>query len=100
VNTSLPLAHRVTVASENRRRAGRVIARAAGAVLCAAFGVGVIGLVGGCADTITTTRDSQNRGLALYSDGNYADAAGAFRNTVRANPKDYQSLFYLGQSQE
>jgi len=68
--------------------------------LCAAFGVGLVGLVGGGADTITTTRDSQNRGLALYSDGQYADAAGAFRNTVRANPKDYQSWFYLGQSQE
>jgi tetratricopeptide (TPR) repeat protein len=92
---SLPLAHRVL--SRSSSKTARLLARAACATVVGAIGAG---LLGGCADSVTFTKSSQERGLAMYSDGNYADAAGAFRNNVRANPKDYQSWYYLGQSQE
>jgi tetratricopeptide (TPR) repeat protein len=44
----------------------------------------------------THSRDSQRQGVTLYQQGNYADAAGAFRNAVRQNPREYQSYYYLG----
>jgi tetratricopeptide (TPR) repeat protein len=60
----------------------------AGAVLFAA----------GCADVVTYSKDSRNEGLRLMRAQEYADAAGAFRNATRQNPRDYQSYFYLGES--
>ncbi|MDB5174564.1 MAG: Tetratricopeptide repeat [Phycisphaerales bacterium] len=58
-----------------------------------------IGTVG-CADMMTDTRATRSAGIKLYNDGQYADAAGAFRNTVRAAPYDYGSHYYLGASLE
>jgi tetratricopeptide (TPR) repeat protein len=49
----------------------------------------------GCADMMTYSQDAQREGLKLYRQGDYANAAGAFRNSVRQNPKNYQSYFYL-----
>ncbi len=52
----------------------------------------------GCAtsDVITYSRDTQRKGISLYNDGEYADAAGVFRNAARQNPRDYKSYYYLG----
>ncbi len=50
----------------------------------------------GCSDMNTYTHDSQNQGMRLYKQGNYADAAGAFRNAARQNPRSYQSYYYMG----
>lgn len=62
----------------------------------AALGLGVVG----CADVVTYSRDAQREGLKLYKQGNYADAAGAFRNSVRQNPRSYEGYYYLGASYE
>lgn len=58
------------------------------------LGLGVVG----CADVITYSRDAQREGVRLYRQGNYADAAGAFRNSVRQNPRNYEGYYYLGAS--
>jgi len=52
--------------------------------------------VGGCADMMTYSKDSRREGIEMYNRGAYADAAGAFRNAVRQNPRDYRSYYYLG----
>jgi len=52
----------------------------------------------GCADIVTYSKDSREEGLRLLRAQEYADAAGAFRNATRQNPRDYQSYFYMGQS--
>jgi tetratricopeptide (TPR) repeat protein len=57
-------------------------------------------MVGGCADVLTYSKDSQQKGLELYREQQFADAAGAFRNAVKQNPQNYQSFFYLGESEE
>lgn len=66
-----------------------------------AYRLASIALIGitlaGCADIITYSKDSRKEGLRLYSEQQWADAAGAFRNAVRQNPLDYKSYSYLGQ---
>lgn len=57
-----------------------------------------LALVAGCADVVTYSKDSRNEGLRLMRAQEYADAAGAFRNATRQNPRDYQSYYYLGES--
>jgi tetratricopeptide (TPR) repeat protein len=47
---------------------------------------------------ITYSEDAQRQGMKLYQRGDYADAAGAFRNSVRQNPRNYQGYCYLGAS--
>jgi tetratricopeptide (TPR) repeat protein len=54
----------------------------------------------GCADIITYSKDSRKEGLKLYSEQQWADAAGAFRNAARQNPLDYKSYCYLGDCYE
>lgn len=49
----------------------------------------------GCADVITYSRESREQGIASYKQGDYADAAGAFRNAIRQQPADYTSHYYL-----
>ena len=34
--------------------------------------------------------------MRLYQEGNYTEAAGAFRNAVRKDPREYKSEYYLG----
>lgn len=51
---------------------------------------------GGCADMVTYSQDSREQGIELYNRGAYVDAAGAFRNAVRQNPRDYRSHYFLG----
>lgn len=59
-----------------------------------------LGVVGGCADIVTYSKDSRREGIELYNRQAYTDAAGAFRNAVRQNPRDYRSYYYLGASHE
>ncbi|HEX2973172.1 MAG TPA: hypothetical protein VHP11_12620, partial [Tepidisphaeraceae bacterium] len=48
-------------------------------------------LSAGCADVITYARQSRREGLSLYKQEAYSDAAGAFRNAIRQDPRDYES---------
>ena len=50
----------------------------------------------GCTDVITYANKSREEGLRLYNERAVADAAGAFRNAIRQDPRDYQSQYYLG----
>ena len=69
------------------------------ALLCAGC---LTALLVGCAssDMITFSKDAQRKGINLYNDGQYAEAAGAFRNASRQNPRDYKNYYYLGASYE
>jgi len=50
----------------------------------------------GCTEALTYANKSREEGLKLYDQHYYADAAGAFRNSVRQDPRDYRSQYYLG----
>jgi Flp pilus assembly protein TadD len=52
--------------------------------------------VAGCADMVTYSYDAQHQGMKLFNQGDYANAAGAFRNSVRQMPTNYESEYYLG----
>jgi cytochrome c-type biogenesis protein CcmH/NrfG len=56
----------------------------------------VVLCVAGCADMVTYSYDAQHQGMKLYNQGDYADAAGAFRNSVRQMSTNYESEYYLG----
>ena len=75
-----------------------------GAVIAAAVCVGMAGVVGGCgasSEMIINRAPSQRaEGIRQYEEGNYADAAGSFKQAVRSDPRDYKSQFYLAQSYE
>jgi len=60
----------------------------------------VAGLIVGCADAITTSRDSNDKAMQLYNEGNYTDACGAFRYAARQNPRSYQSYYMMGNCYE
>jgi Tfp pilus assembly protein PilF len=49
----------------------------------------------GCADVITYANKSRDHGMMLYREGAYGDAAGAFRNAVKQDPRQYISHYYL-----
>ena len=58
-------------------------------------------LITGCQqELISHNAESRAAGVKAFGDGQYGDAAGAFRNAVRADPRDYKSQFYLGQCYE
>lgn len=63
-------------------------------VLCVAF------VAAGCQEAINYSAESRAQGVKLYNQGQYADAAGAFRNAVRKDTRDYKSFYYLGASYE
>ena len=66
-----------------------------GLVLAAAL------LVCGCQQEIISSNPrARAQGMKEFGQGNYADAAGSFRNAIRSDPRDYKSQFYLGQSYE
>jgi tetratricopeptide (TPR) repeat protein len=52
--------------------------------------------VSGCADQITHSQDSRAAGVVLLDKKDYVNAAGAFRNAVKQEPRDYASHYYLG----
>src|SRR5688500_540412 len=48
----------------------------------------------GCSDHILSRADdSRDSGLRLYDQRNYPEAAGAFRDALRQDPRDYQSYY-------
>jgi len=49
----------------------------------------------GCAGLFTKAEDPQAAGLRLYQEKNYTESAGAFRNAVRKDPRDYKSHYYM-----
>jgi tetratricopeptide (TPR) repeat protein len=52
----------------------------------------------GCAEVTASSKHSREQGQKLYTEGEYADASGAFRKAVREDPTDYRSWYWLGQS--
>lgn len=54
----------------------------------------------GCQEAINYSAQSREQGVKLYNQGQYADAAGAFRNAVRRDARDYKSFYFLGASYE
>jgi len=74
-----------------------------GVSLSAAMCFGVIGGAGGCSSSsemINHSPSQRAEGIRQYEEGNYADAAGSFRQAIRSDPRDYKSQFYLAQSYE
>lgn len=57
-------------------------------------------MVVGCGDMVTYNNDARQRGIQLYKAANYTDAAGAFNNAIRQDPRDYHSDYYLGLTYE
>jgi Tfp pilus assembly protein PilF len=49
-----------------------------------------------CTEVVTFSRKSREEGMRLFAEKAYGDAAGAFRNAIRQEPRDYRSHFYLG----
>ena len=52
----------------------------------------------GCAEVVASSKHSREQGQKLYAEGEYVQAAGAFRKGVREDPTDYRSWYWLGQS--
>ena len=65
-----------------------------------AFTVG--GLAGCSSDVQLLTHPEKPRlqGVALYNRGDLSNAAGAFKNAIRQEPRDYKAHFYLGETYE
>jgi tetratricopeptide (TPR) repeat protein len=47
---------------------------------------------------VASSKHSREQGQKLYAQGEYSDAAGAFRLAVRDDPTDYRSWYWLGQA--
>ena len=62
------------------------------------IGIGLSALIAGCADVTQSSNHSRRAGLKHYANGEFVDAAGAFRNAVKIDPRDYKSHYYLGAS--
>jgi Tfp pilus assembly protein PilF len=54
---------------------------------------------GGC-EVATFANDARRKGIALYEQGNFTDAAGSFQNAVKQLPTDYRSFYWLGLTYE
>lgn len=70
---------------------GRTVLRGLVAVALLSLFVGLTG----CADAMTYAAKSRAEGMKLYREQAYSDAAGAFRNAIRQDPRDYQAQYYL-----
>ena len=57
----------------------------------------VFGLIG-CADMVGDSTSSRQQGNRLYNEGAHAEAAGAFKNAMRTDPRDYKAHFGLAVS--
>ena len=60
-----------------------------------AGGAVVAGLLGGCSDVVTFSKDFHDDGMKLYAEKDYPDAAGAFNTATRQVPNDYVDYYYL-----
>jgi tetratricopeptide (TPR) repeat protein len=80
--------------SSSTSRAHRLLVSAAVAALLGA------GIAGCQQEIISSAPAARQQGMKEFGEGNYADAAGSFRNALRSDPRDYKSQFYLAQSYE
>ena len=55
----------------------------------------LVGLLGGCSDVVTFSKDFHDDGMKLYAEKDYANAAGAFNGATRQVPNDYVDYYYL-----
>jgi tetratricopeptide (TPR) repeat protein len=63
-------------------------------------GTVLLGLSGCGTDMLTWAKDAKAQGMQQYNDGRYAEAAGAFRNAIRQDPKDPETEYWLALSYE
>lgn len=71
--------------------------------VCATFVVSLVAGLAGCSSTVqplTKPEKPRIEGVELYNRGDYAAAAGAFKNAIRQEPRDYKAHYYLGLSYE
>jgi Flp pilus assembly protein TadD len=50
----------------------------------------------GCSDVMVNTLQSRNAGIKQYNAGQYVEASATFRTTLKGNPADYGSYYFLG----
>ena len=57
-----------------------------------------LSLLAGCSEVVNITyaNKSREKGMGLYKDRSYVEAAGAFANAIRQDPRDFEAHFYLG----
>lgn len=79
-----------------RAFAGSIARSSARGFLFLVLGAASLLAMTGCADLVTYANRSRAEGKRLYDEKSYTDAAGAFRNAIRQDPRDYESHFYLG----
>jgi tetratricopeptide (TPR) repeat protein len=48
-----------------------------------------------CSGMFVKAEDPKAAGMRLYQEQNYTESAGAFRNAIRRDPRDYKSHYYL-----
>ncbi|HEX4124802.1 MAG TPA: tetratricopeptide repeat protein [Tepidisphaeraceae bacterium] len=60
------------------------------------LGLAAVAVAGCASDYITYSQEYRTKGIEYYQQGNYTDAASAFRNAVHQMPPDYTSHYYLG----
>ena len=49
-------------------------------------------------EVVNYEKDARKTGLKEYQEGNYASAAGSFKNAIRSEPRDYKAYYWLGAS--
>ena len=82
--------------AQNTSIGRKLCAAASRAAVTAALALAGATTVVGCADMVTYSRDAHREGMALYNQQQYGEAAGAFRNAARQNPRSYQAYYMLG----
>lgn len=82
----------------------RILSGILSPLLTLGFAGGSLTLLTACGmdtqDVLTWSNDAKRQGFQAYNDGQYADAAGAFRNAIRQNPQDPESEYWLGMCDE
>ena len=69
-------------------------------VIGGALAAATVFTVGCQQEIISSNPSSRAQGIRQFEEGNYADAAGTFRNALRSDPRDYKSQYYLARSYE
>ncbi len=93
----LPLRQRLLHGGSVNTRLSRIVSKSITTICGSALALGVVIATTGCAsDSIPRSRDAENHAMSLYNAQQYADAAGAFHNMARSNPRDYRSFYHLG----
>jgi tetratricopeptide (TPR) repeat protein len=59
-----------------------------------------LGMAAGCSNTITFSKSARDDAQHLQENGEYANAAAAYRRVVRIDPTDYKSFYNMGKCYE